>query len=78
MTADTEPDRMPKINVRFPEPLLTDLDHEWRQRGYTSQSAAVRDAVREWLDSPDGLGELLADIEDSYSVDAESASKKTE
>ena len=68
MSADTGSgdDRMRKINVRVPEKLLERVEEEWEQRGYSSKSAAIRDALREWVNPPVELSEeTLADLERS-------------
>jgi Predicted transcriptional regulators containing the CopG/Arc/MetJ DNA-binding domain and a metal-binding domain len=59
MSTETEAgdDRMEKINVRVPEALLERIDDEWEQRGYASKSAAIRDALREWVATPADLSE---------------------
>ena len=57
---------MEKINVRVPESLLTRIDEEWEQRGYSSRSEAIRDALRDWANPPATLSdEILADLEKS-------------
>jgi Arc/MetJ-type ribon-helix-helix transcriptional regulator len=68
MTTDTDQDddRMEKINVRVPKALLTRIDEEWERRGYSSQSEAIRDALRDWVTPPATLSEeMLADLEES-------------
>ena len=54
---DSGDDRMEKINVRVPEALLERIDAEWKQRGYASKSAAIRDALREWVTNSAELSE---------------------
>lgn len=54
---DSSKTTMEKINVRVPEPLLAQIDEEWQQRGYTSKSAAIRDALRDWVNPPQQLSE---------------------
>ena len=57
---------MEKINVRVPESLLTRIDEEWEDRGYSSRSEAIRDALRDWVNPPATLSdEILADLEES-------------
>ena len=64
--ADAGDDRMEKINVRVPEPLLNQIDEEWERRGYSSKSEAIRDALRDWVNPPATLSEeTLADLEES-------------
>jgi Arc/MetJ-type ribon-helix-helix transcriptional regulator len=68
MSADTESgdDRMRKINVRVPEPLLEQIEEEWERRGYSSKSEAIRDALRDWVDPATKLSdETLDDLEES-------------
>lgn len=68
MSTDTDAgsDRMEKINVRVPESLLQRIDDEWEQRGYSSKSEAIRDALREWVNPSVTLSEeTLADLENS-------------
>jgi len=68
MSTDTPPgdDRMKKINVRVPEPLLNQIDEEWERRGYSSKSEAIRDALRSWANPPTRLSdEILDDLEES-------------
>jgi len=63
---DAGDDRMEKINVRVPEPLLNQLEEEWERRGYSSKSEAIRDALRDWVTPPATLSEeTLADLEES-------------
>lgn len=68
MSTDTgEPDGAEdttKINVRVPTELLETIDDEYAERGYTSRSEAIRDALRAWVDPPVRLSEeILADLE---------------
>ncbi|WP_459881766.1 ribbon-helix-helix domain-containing protein [Halorubrum gandharaense] len=68
MSADTNTgdDRMEKINVRVPESLLQSIDEEWKRRGYSSKSEAIRDALRDWVNPAVTLSEeTLADLEQS-------------
>jgi len=65
MSTDTNSgdETMEKINVRVPEPLLNRIDEEWQRRGYTSKSAAIRDALRDWVNPPQQLSEeTLSDL----------------
>lgn len=63
---DSSDDRMEKINVRVPEPLLKQIDEEWERRGYSSKSEAIRDALRDWVNPPTRLTEeTLDDLEES-------------
>lgn len=65
MSADTDTgdDRMEKINVRVPESLMQRIDEEWEQRGYSSKSEAIRDALRDWVNPSVTLSEAtLADL----------------
>lgn len=62
----TAGDRMVKIDVRVPRDLLEEIDDEYEQRGYTSRSEAVRDALRDWVDPSVELSEeILADLAES-------------
>jgi len=64
--ADAGDERMEKINVRVPEPLLERIDEEWERRGYASKSAAIRDALRDWVTDPEPLSEeTVADLQRS-------------
>jgi Arc/MetJ-type ribon-helix-helix transcriptional regulator len=68
MSTDTNAgdDRMEKINVRLPEPLLEKINEEWERRGYSSRSEAIRDALRDWAHPPVALSEeTLEDLEES-------------
>jgi len=68
MSTDTDAgdDRMKKINVRVPEPLLARIDEEWERRGYSSKSEAIRDALRDWANPSVTLSEeTLDDLEES-------------
>lgn len=68
MSSDSEPGdgRMEKINVRVPESLLERIDEEWKRRGYSSKSEAIRAALRDWLNPPARLSEeMLDDLEES-------------
>ncbi|GAB6880006.1 ribbon-helix-helix domain-containing protein [Halorubrum gandharaense] len=57
---------MEKINVRVPESLLQSIDEEWKRRGYSSKSEAIRDALRDWVNPAVTLSEeTLADLEQS-------------
>jgi Arc/MetJ-type ribon-helix-helix transcriptional regulator len=61
-----EGDGSTKIDVRVPEQLLEQIDAEYEERGYTSRSEAIRDALRAWVDPPVRLSEeVLADLETS-------------
>lgn len=53
--------RMTKIDVRVPQDLLDTIDAEYEERGYTSRSEAIRDALRTWVDPPVRLSEDLLD-----------------
>lgn len=46
-----------KIDVRVPTELVEQIDDEYHQRGYTSRSEAIRDALRAWVDPPVRLSE---------------------
>lgn len=68
MSTDTErgDDRMEKINVRVPSSLLERIDDEWEQRGYSSKSEAIRDALRDWANPPVTLSEeTIEDLQTS-------------
>lgn len=69
MSTDTDgadTDRMEKIDVRVPAAVLEKIDEEYARRGYASRSAAIRDALRDWLNPPATLSEeTLADLETS-------------
>lgn len=56
-------DGMTKIDVRVPTHLIEQIDDEYEERGYTSRSEAIRDALRAWLDPPVRLSDdVLADL----------------
>ncbi|MBX0304318.1 ribbon-helix-helix domain-containing protein [Haloarcula salinisoli] len=40
-----------KIAVRVPSQLVDRIDAEYEDRGYTSRSEAIRDALRAWVGS---------------------------
>lgn len=48
-----------KIDVRVPRQLLEQIDEEYVERGYTSRSEAIRDALRAWVDPPIRLSEAV-------------------
>lgn len=50
-----------KIDVRVPTQLVDRIDEEYQQRGYTSRSEAVRDALRAWVDPPVRLSDAVLD-----------------
>lgn len=67
MSTDTndpeDGDRMEKIDVRVPAALLERIDEAYAERGYSSRSEAIRDALRDWVDPPAALSEeVLADL----------------
>jgi Arc/MetJ-type ribon-helix-helix transcriptional regulator len=67
MSTDTndpdDGDRMEKIDVRVPVTLLERIDEAYAERGYSSRSEAIRDALRDWVDPPAELSEeLLAEL----------------
>lgn len=63
MSTETDGDRMKKIDVRVPASLIEQIDDEYAERGYTSRSEAIRDALRAWLDPPVRLSEeALGDL----------------
>lgn len=49
MSTDTNrsSEEMEKINVRVPQTLLAKIDDTWEERGYTSKSEFIRDALRD-------------------------------
>jgi len=54
---------MIKIDVRVPTRLVEQIDEEYAERGYTSRSEAIRDALRAWVDPPVRLSEeILEDL----------------
>lgn len=59
MSADTDDGdgRMEKINVRVPASLLGQIEETWEERGYSSKSEAIRDALRDWVDPSVTLSE---------------------
>lgn len=64
MSTDTE--EMEKINVRVPRQLLEAIDECWEERGYTSRSEAIRDALRDWVTPSVTLSEeTLEDLAES-------------
>lgn len=46
-----------KIDVRVPTQLLDRIDELYGQRGYTSRSDAIRDAMWDWINPPSPLSE---------------------
>jgi len=50
-----------KIDVRVPTELVEQIDDEYHQRGYTSRSEAIRDALRAWIDPPVRLSDEALD-----------------
>ena len=70
MSTDTddgrEGDGSTKIDVRVPQKLVEQIDAEYEERGYTSRSEAIRDALRAWVDPPIRLSEeVLEGLETS-------------
>lgn len=70
MSTDTDDagdeDRMEKIDVRVPAGILEAIDEEYGRRGYASRSAAIRDALRNWLNpSPELSEEILDQLKES-------------
>jgi len=65
MSADTDDRRdrgnMTKIDVRVPEQLIQQIDEKYEERGYTSRSEAIRDALRAWVDPPVRLSDEILD-----------------
>lgn len=56
-------DRMEKIDVRVPAAVLEEIDQEYSKRGYSSRSAAIRDALRDWLNPSVALSdEILEEL----------------
>lgn len=52
-----------KIDVRVPTRLVEQIDEAYADRGYTSWSEAIRDALRAWVDPPVRLSEeILEDL----------------
>lgn len=67
MSTDTEEpgdgESTTKIDVRVPTRLVEQIDEEYAERGYTSRSEAIRDALRAWVDPPVRLSEeILEDL----------------
>jgi Arc/MetJ-type ribon-helix-helix transcriptional regulator len=67
MSTDTEEpgdgEETTKIDVRVPTELVEQIDEEYAERGYTSRSEAIRDALRAWADPPVRLSEeILKDL----------------
>lgn len=59
-------DHTTKIDVRVPTDLLETIDDEYAERGYTSRSEAIRDALRAWVDPPVRLSEeVVEDLAES-------------
>lgn len=55
-----------KIDVRVPAALLEVIEEEYHQRGYTSRSEAIRDALRDWANPSTTLSdETLEELENS-------------
>jgi Arc/MetJ-type ribon-helix-helix transcriptional regulator len=69
MSSDTDdPDGggQVKIDVRVPAQLVEQIDEEYEERGYTSRSEAIRDALRAWVDPPIRLSDaVLEDLAES-------------
>lgn len=62
MNTDTErADETTKIDVRVPTQLLDRIDELYEERGYSSRSEAIRDALRDWVDPPICLSEEVLD-----------------
>ncbi|WP_324761183.1 ribbon-helix-helix domain-containing protein [Haloarcula montana] len=65
MSTDTDDSRenegSTKIDVRVPQQLVEQIDAEYKRRGYTSRSEAIRDALRAWVDPPVRLSEEVLD-----------------
>jgi Arc/MetJ-type ribon-helix-helix transcriptional regulator len=62
-TDERDPGGTEKINVRVPTQLLEQIDEEYAERGYTSRSEAIRDALRAWVDPPVRLSDdVLEDL----------------
>jgi Arc/MetJ-type ribon-helix-helix transcriptional regulator len=77
--AESGDDRMRKINVRVPETLLEQIEGEWKRRGYSSKSEAIRDALRDWVNPSAELSEeTLDDLEQSreQAADGETLSEE--
>jgi metal-responsive CopG/Arc/MetJ family transcriptional regulator len=54
---------MEKIDVRVPAELLEAIENEYAERGYSSRSEAIRDALRSWVHPPTELSEeILGDL----------------
>lgn len=66
MGADTDgpgEERMTKLDVRVPQELLDAIEEKYTERGYTSRSEAIRDALRAWVDPPIRLSDdVLEDL----------------
>lgn len=75
VSTDTETDGgTTKIDVRIPTQLLERIDELYEERGYTSRSEAIRDALRDWVDPPIRLSEEA--LEDLKAEDRERILKK--
>jgi len=62
-TGDSNDGRMEKIDVRVPAELLEAIENEYAERGYSSRSEAIRDALRSWVNPPTELSEeILEDL----------------
>jgi len=59
-SSENEPETT-KIDVRVPTELVEQIDDEYHQRGYTSRSEAIRDALRAWVDPPVRLSDEALD-----------------
>lgn len=58
--------RMKKINVRVPGPLDNEIDKVWEERGYSSKSEFIRDALRDAVNPAPRLSEeALQHLEES-------------
>lgn len=68
MSTDTDAGegRMQKIDVRVPAELLEAIEDEYAERGYSSRSEAIRDALRSWVNPQVQLSEeIVEDLKES-------------
>lgn len=63
MSTDTDAgeSRMEKIDVRVPAELLEAIEDEYAERGYSSRSEAIRDALRSWVNPQVQLSEEIVE-----------------
>lgn len=58
---DADGDRIEKIDVRVFTALLERIEEAYQRRGYSSRSAAIRDALRDWVEPSVELSDAVLD-----------------